>query len=238
LKNGRIFQIGLESGGSTLNLLPNHKLSFVTDLLNSGQDIQFYRFLRFNFDYRKYKMLGLNQKSQIAFKFLGGVAYAYGDENEYQLPYEKNFFIGGPSSVRAWKPRRLGPGSYVSTSNLVEQPGSILLESSVEYRFKLFPLFGQMNGAFFVDAGNVWNMSQGNTNPSTQFHLSEFYNQIAVGTGFGLRWDFDFFLLRLDLATKVINPANPVNQKWVLPQTSFEGGQNPIEYNIGIGYPF
>jgi outer membrane protein assembly factor BamA len=238
LKNGKIFQLGLESGGSTLNLLPTHKLSFVTDLLNSGQDIQFYRFIRFNFDYRKYKMLGRNQKSQIAFKLLGGVAYAYGDENEYQLPYEKNFFIGGPSSLRAWKPRRLGPGSYVSTSNLVEQPGSILLESSIEYRFKLFPLFGQMNGAFFVDAGNVWNMTQGNSDPSTQFHLNDFYNQIAVGTGFGLRWDFDFFLLRLDLATKVINPANPVNQKWVLPQTSFEGGQNPIEYNIGIGYPF
>ena len=238
LKNGKIFQIGLESGGSTLNLLPSHKFSFVTDLLNSGQDIQFYRFLRFNLDYRKYKMLGRNQKSQIAFKLLGGVAYAYGDENDYQLPYEKNFFIGGPSSVRAWKPRRLGPGSYVSSSNLVEQPGSILLESSVEYRFKLFPLFGQMNGAFFIDAGNVWNMTQGNTDPSTQFHLNDFYNQIAVGTGFGLRWDFDFFLLRLDLATKVINPANPVNQKWVLPQTSFEGGQNPIEYNIGIGYPF
>ncbi|MEY4309086.1 MAG: hypothetical protein RL422_1289 [Bacteroidota bacterium] len=238
LKNGKIFQIGLESGGTTLNLLPTHKFSFVTDVLNSGQDIQFYRFLRFNLDYRKYKMLGSNQKSQIAFKLAGGVAYAYGDENGYQLPYEKNFFIGGPSSVRAWKPRRLGPGSYVSSSNLVEQPGSILLESSLEYRFKLFPLFGQMNGAFFVDAGNVWNMTQGNTDPSTQFHLSDFYNQIAVGTGFGLRWDFDFFLLRLDLATKVINPANPVNQKWVLPQTSFEGGQNPIEYNIGIGYPF
>jgi outer membrane protein insertion porin family len=238
LKDGSIFQLGLESGGTTLNFLQSHKFNFVNDLLSSGQDIQFYRFLRLNFDYRKYKMLGRNRSSQLAFKILGGVAYAYGDENEYQLPYEKNFFIGGPSSVRAWKPRRLGPGSYVSSSNLVEQPGSILLESSLEYRFKLFSLFGQMNGAFFVDAGNVWNMSQGNTDVTTHFRFAEFYNQIAVGTGFGLRWDFDFFLLRLDLATKVINPANPVNEKWVLPQTSFEGGQNPVEFNIGIGYPF
>ncbi|MFM2401637.1 MAG: hypothetical protein RI950_1154 [Bacteroidota bacterium] len=238
LKNGKIFQLGLESGGSTLNILPNYKFNFVADLLNSGQDIQFYRFLRLNFDYRRYKMLGSNRKSQLAFKLIGGVAYAYGGDNDYQLPYEKNFFIGGPSSVRAWKPRRLGPGSYISSSNLVEQPGSILLESSLEYRFKLFPLFGQMNGAFFVDAGNVWNMSQGNTDPTTQFNVSDFYNQIAVGTGFGLRWDFDFFLLRLDLATKVVNPANPANKKWVLPETSFEGGQNPIEFNIGIGYPF
>ncbi len=238
LKEGKIFQLGLESGGTTLNFIPNYKFNFVTNLLNNGQEIQFYRFLRLNFDYRKYKMLGRNRQSQLAFKLIGGVAYAYGADNDYQLPYEKNFFIGGPSSVRAWKPRRLGPGAYVSASNLVEQPGSILVETSLEYRFKLFPLFGQMNGAFFVDAGNVWNMSQGNTDITTQFKFSEFYNQIAVGTGFGLRWDFDFFLLRLDLATKVINPANPVNEKWVLPQTSFEGGQNPIEFNIGIGYPF
>ena len=238
LKSGKILQLGLESGGTTLNFIPNYKFNFVTDLLNNGQEIQFYRFLRLNFDYRKYKMLGRNQKSQIAFKLLGGIAYSYGQENDYQLPYEKNFFIGGPSSVRAWKPRRLGPGAYVPASNLVEQPGSILLESSLEYRFKLFQLFGQMNGAFFIDAGNVWNMTQGSTDPTTQFQLSDFYNQIAVGTGFGLRWDFNFFLLRLDLATKIINPANPVNQKWVLPQTSFEAGQNPIEFNIGIGYPF
>jgi hypothetical protein len=238
LKSGKIFQFGVESGGTTLNFLPNYKFNVVTDLLNNGQEIQFYRFLRLNFDYRKYKILGRNQKSQIAFKLIGGIAYSYGAENYYQLPYEKNFFIGGPSSVRAWKPRRLGPGAYVSVSNLVEQPGSILLESSLEYRFKLFQLFGQMNGAFFIDAGNVWNMPQGYTDLTTQFKLSDFYNQIAVGSGFGLRWDFDFFLLRLDLATKVINPANPVNQKWVLSQTSFEGGQNPIEFNIGIGYPF
>jgi hypothetical protein len=238
LKNGKIFQIGLESGGSTLNFMPNYRFNFVTDFLKSSEEIQFYRFLRFNFDFRKYKILGVNRQSQLAFKLVGGVAYSYGADNGYQLPYEKNFFIGGPSSVRAWKPRRLGPGSYVAASNLVEQPGSILLESSLEYRFKLFSLFGQMNGAFFIDAGNVWNFSQGNPEISTHFKLNEFYNQIAVGTGFGLRWDFDFFLLRLDLATKVINPANPTTKKWVLPQTSFEGGQNPIEFNIGIGYPF
>lgn len=238
LKNGKIFQIGIESGGSTLNFMPNYRFNFVTDFLKSSEDIQFYRFLRFNFDFRKYKLIGVNQQSQLAFKFIGGVAYSYGADNGYQLPYEKNFFIGGPSSVRAWKPRRLGPGSYVAASNLVEQPGSILLESSLEFRFKLFSLFGQMNGAFFIDAGNVWNFSQGNPEASTHFKLNEFHNQIAVGSGFGLRWDFDFFLLRLDLATKVINPANPSNKKWVLPQTSFEGGQNPIEFNIGIGYPF
>ncbi len=153
------------------------------------------------------------------------------------MPYEKNFFIGGPSSLRAWKPRRLGPGSYNSGTTLIEQPGSVLLESSIEYRFKIFKFLGDLNGAFFVDAGNIWSLKE-NKNESSVFRVSNFINEIAVGTGFGLRWDFNFFLLRLDMATKVINPANPVHKKWVLSDTSFSSGENPIEFNIGIGYPF
>ncbi|MFY9159446.1 BamA/TamA family outer membrane protein [Aquirufa ecclesiirivi] len=238
LQAGESFQLGLESGGSTLNLIGSKKITFIENLLGSDQNIQFYRFLRFNFDYRKYKMLGLNRKAQLAFKFIGGLAYAYGEENDFQLPYEKNFFIGGPSSLRAWKPRRLGPGAYNSISNLIEQPGSILLESSVEYRFRMFQLFGTMNGAFFIDAGNIWTFANSKGEKDGYFAFDNFYNQIAVGTGFGLRWDFSYFLLRLDLATKVINPAKPVNEKWVLSKTSFSSGENPIEFNIGIGYPF
>ena len=238
LQAGESFQIGLESGGSTLNLIGNKKITFIENILGSNQNIQFYRFLRFNFDYRKYKMLGINRKSQLAFKFIGGLAYAYGEENDYQLPYEKNFFIGGPSSLRAWKPRRLGPGAYNSISNLIEQPGSILLESSVEYRFPMFQLFGKMNGAVFIDAGNIWTFANSKGEKDGYFAFDNFYNQIAVGTGFGLRWDFSYFLLRLDLATKVINPAKSINEKWVLSKTSFSSGENPIEFNIGIGYPF
>lgn len=238
LQAGETFQMGLESGGSTLNLIGSKKITFIENMLGSNQNIQFYRFLRFNFDYRKYKMLGISRKSQIAFKFIGGLAYSYGEENDYQLPYEKNFFIGGPSSLRAWKPRRLGPGSYNAISNLIEQPGSILLESSIEYRFPMFQLFGTMNGAFFIDAGNIWTFANSKGEKEGYFAFNNFYNQIAVGTGFGLRWDFSYFLLRLDLATKVINPAKTVNEKWVLSKTAFSSGENPIEFNIGIGYPF
>ncbi len=238
LQTGESFQLGLESGGSTLNLIGSKRIAFIENILGSNQNIQFYRFVRFNFDYRKYKMLGMNRKSQLAFKFFGGLAYSYGEENDFQLPYEKNFFIGGPSSLRAWKPRRLGPGAYNAISNLIEQPGSILLESSVEYRFRMFQLFGTMNGAFFIDAGNIWTFANSKGEKDGYFALDNFYNQIAVGTGFGLRWDFSYFLLRLDLATKVINPAKPLNEKWVLSKTSFSSGENPIEFNIGIGYPF
>ena len=238
LKTGESFLVNLESGGTSLNLLGSKKLSFIENIFGSNQEIQFYRYLRMNVDYRKYILVGKRLKSQLAFKLNTGVAYAYGSENNYQLPYEKNFFIGGPSSIRAWKPRRLGPGGYNTTNNLIEQPGSMIIESSVEYRFPIVQFLGKINGALFIDAGNIWNIDHGQSNTVGNFNANNFLNEIAVGTGFGVRWDFDFFLLRLDLASKVINPANATNEKWVLPKTTWGSGENPIEFNIGIGYPF
>ncbi len=238
LKTGESFLINLESGGTSLNLLGSKKISFIETIFGSTQDIQFYRYLRMNVDYRKYILVGKRLKSQLAFKFNTGLAYAYGAENNYQLPYEKNFFIGGPSSLRAWKPRRLGPGGYNTTNNLIEQPGSMIIESSIEYRFPIIQFLGKINGAIFVDAGNIWNIDHGQSNTVGNFNTKTFLDEIAVGTGFGIRWDFDFFLLRLDLASKVINPANATNEKWVLTKTTWSNGENPIEFNIGIGYPF
>jgi outer membrane protein assembly factor BamA len=238
LKTGESFLLNLESGGTSLNLLGSKKLSFIESIFGSNQEIQFYRYLRMNVDYRKYILVGKRLKSQLAFKLNTGIAYAYGAENNYQLPYEKNFFIGGPSSIRAWKPRRLGPGGYNTTNNLIEQPGSMIIESSVEYRFPIVQFLGKINGALFIDAGNIWNIDHGQSNTVGNFNANNFLNEIAVGTGFGVRWDFDFFLLRLDLASKVINPANATNEKWVLPKTTWGSGENPIEFNIGIGYPF
>ena len=238
LINGKSLLIAVESGGTTLNFLTNNRIKFVENILNTNQELQFYRYLRFNIDYRKYLIVGTKNRSQIAFKAAAGIAYAYGKENAFQLPYEKNFFIGGPSSLRAWKPRRLGPGSYNSSTSLVEQPGSVLLETSLEYRFKLIQFLGSLNGAIFVDAGNIWNIKHPNQNSVGNLSISTFINEIAVGSGFGLRWDFDFFLLRLDLASKMINPALAKDKKWVFNKTSFSSGENPIEFNIGIGYPF
>jgi outer membrane protein insertion porin family len=238
LNDGQSLLINVESGGTSLNLIGNKKIAFIENLFGQNQDIQFYRYLRLNFDYRNYLLVGKRLKSQLAFKINAGIAYAYGSENSYQLPYEKNFFIGGPSSIRAWKPRRLGPGGYNATNNLIEQPGSMIIESSFEYRFPIVQFLGKINGAVFIDAGNIWNIDHGQPNTVGYFKVNSFINEIAVGTGFGLRWDFDYFLLRLDLATKAINPANAPNEKWVLPKTTIRSGENPIEFNIGIGYPF
>jgi hypothetical protein len=237
LIEGKSFIIGLESGGTTLNFFGEKKLKFIEDFLGNKETMQFFRFLRMNIDYRKYVFLGQKRTSQLAYKFIGGIAYAYGQENDFQLPYEKNFFIGGPSSLRAWKPRRLGPGSRNTDTNLIEQPGSVLIESSVEYRFKILKFLGDINGAFFVDAGNIWGINEPNS-PLSNFKFDSFIEQIAVGTGFGLRWDFNYFILRLDMSAKVINPAKPKNEKWVFNQISLKTSENPIEFNIGIGYPF
>lgn len=237
LVNGNSSIIGLESGGTSLNFIGSKRLGFVERMFGDQSNIQFYRFLRVNYDFRSYRLLGVQNKSQLAFKLNFGMAYAYSPENEYQLPYEKNFFIGGPSSLRAWKPRRLGPGSSNFGNELIERPGSILLESSLEYRFKLIDFIGTMNAAFFVDAGNIWNFANPFSAEEGHFRLNRFYEQLALGSGFGLRWDLTYFLLRLDMATKVLDPSQ-AGSHWVLDKTTFKKSEHAVQFNIGIGYPF
>jgi outer membrane protein assembly factor BamA len=174
-------------------------------------------------------------------RFLGGAAWPYG--NSSTIPYEKFFFAGGSNSIRAWPPRRLGPGSYDhiddsgNVSYRFEQPGNIILEGSVEYRFKIWWI---INGALFVDMGNVWTLSEDTDRPGGQF-TNEFWREVAVGTGFGLRFDFTFLLLRLDLGIKAVDPAQPQGSRWVLNNISINkpfSGSNAALLNIGIGYPF
>ncbi len=185
--------------------------------------------------------MGSKGKSLLAYRINTRFAYAYGDERE--LPYEKNFFIGGPNSLRAWRPRGLGPGSY---SGSFDNPGSIILETSAEFRFKLIHFYGDLNAALFVDAGNVWRFAGQSTAGQTgsDFQVNRFYKEIAVGTGFGLRYDLSFFVIRFDWAIKVLDPAMKGNT-WVLfknnlsdPTNPNNAYQNPLTLNFGIGYPF
>ncbi|MFC0183705.1 BamA/TamA family outer membrane protein [Pseudarcicella hirudinis] len=189
---GKYFKIFVESGGTTLNLFGNNGFHFLKTLLRTDT-LQFYKFFKVSADFRKYIPLGVSNKAVLAYRINTGVAYAYGQAGERELPYEKNFFIGGPNSVRAWKPRRLGTGSYAGNVDYkFEQPGSILLETSAELRFKILRLYGDLNGAFFVDAGNVWTFSNQSTTDrqGSDFNFNRFYKEIAVGTGFGVRYDF------------------------------------------------
>jgi outer membrane protein assembly factor BamA len=243
VKKGNYLRVLFESGGTALNLFPKGKIGFISSLF--GDTLQFYKFLRLSVDYRKYISIGQSKNTSLAYRVNFGAAYSYGEGRN--LPYEKNFFIGGPSSLRAWQPRNLGPGSDTTTQKL-DKPGSVLLEASAEYRFKIIRFLGDynINGAFFVDAGNVWRIQNQNTESiyNSDFQFDRFYKEIAVGTGFGVRMDLSFFVIRLDAAVKVVDPLQAEGNRWVLfrDNSNFKGPKgvfsNPLVFNFGIGYPF
>jgi outer membrane protein assembly factor BamA len=258
-RSSYFMQIKAESGGTLFNLY--------TPTYASERGLQTYKYFRFGIDYRRKQVIDRN--TSIAFRFNSGVAYSYGGNNA--LPYEKYFFIGGSNSVRAWRPRRLGIGSFPpllstnpSSNGLFdyryEKPGEILLEGSIEIRKKLF---GFVNGAVFVDSGNVWSFQQANTpatsettaswsgQGNTKFYIDKFYKEIGIGTGVGLRFDFNFLVLRLDVGIKAWDPAQPDGQRFVLDRLSFSqpyaklnpdgtysNYKEPVIWNVGIGYPF
>jgi len=209
----------VESGGTLLNLLNTETI----------MGLQTFRYLKMNADLRYYFPIG---KNTFAMKYNVGYAYPYG--NNRGLPYEKYYFAGGPNSIRAWKLRRLGPGSYAPRDSSgeityrIERPGELLLEMSWEYRFKIVSFF---EGAAFVDAGNVWMLTKDPARPGSEFKINSFFRQIAVGTGVGLRLNFTFFVLRFDLGIKAYDPAL---QQFVL----FNSGLKSSIINFGIGYPF
>ncbi|GAB4023850.1 translocation and assembly module lipoprotein TamL [Spirosoma koreense] len=249
-----------ESGGTTLNLVSNKTVNRWSDT-STGIGLQLYKFLRANVDYRYY--IPVRNRTTLAFRVNTGIAFGYGPNN--LVPYEKFFFAGGSNSVRAWLPRRLGPGAafpyradnpkqpnITSTGQFVylfEQPGNILFEGSAELRGRLFHLGADVNGALFIDAGNVWTLSNNSTRPESAFQFDTFIPQIAVGTGVGLRFDFSFFVIRFDGGIKVWDPARkyvdekqgPVDDRFILPKFSLKqlsSGPNPLVINFGIGYPF
>ncbi len=232
----KYFKLFFELGGSTLNLIPSKRFGFIDNLFSSsGESLTFYRFIKIGADWRLYKPLGYKKKTSLAFRLNTGIGYAYDDGGV--LPYEKNFFAGGSNSLRAWKPRQLRAGENIETGAR-EKPGNVLIESSLEFRFRIIRLAGDLNGAFFVDAGNVWTLDNFNQKASqkpTNFDFKNFASQIAAGVGFGIRWDFSFLILRFDLAAKMIDPAQNTSNKWVLFNQNFYKNS---ESHIVIGYPF
>ena len=158
-----------------------------------------------------------------------GLAYPYG--NADVVPFEKRFYAGGANSVRGWSIRSLGPGIYKSTGGRTDfnQSGDIKLDLNFEYRFKLFWI---LEGAAFVDAGNVWTINSYQTQQGGQFEFSEFYKQLACSYGLGLRFDFSFFLVRLDVGARLYDPSRD-SRKWRHPFNI-----NDMAWHLAIGYPF
>jgi len=178
-------------------------------------------------------------KNKIALRVYAGVANPYG--NSSVMPYSKQYFSGGPNSVRAFQINSLGPGTYPqndSTRSILQLGGDIKLEMNAEYRFGIYRF---LKGAFFLDAGNVWLQRSNPSSQGTPFLFPTFMNEMAVGAGVGLRLDVSFFILRFDLAMPLRKPWLPDNQRWVINQIDFGSSswrsQNLV-LNIAIGYPF
>jgi outer membrane protein assembly factor BamA len=191
--------------------------------------IPFAQFLRTDIDYRIY--IPVRKRSRIVYRIAGGIGKPLSNLNV--LPYEQSFFSGGPNSVRAWRARTLGPGGYDPTNSNTrfDKIGDILLEGNFEYRFHVIKSF---NGAFFIDAGNIWRLYPDESKPAGEFLFDRFLDQVAIGGGLGVRWDLNFFVLRLDLATPLKDPKYAYGNRWTFDKEPWR----QIVANFGIGYPF
>jgi outer membrane protein insertion porin family len=228
-----LWRIFMESGGTTLNFLQEE---FIAE-----RSLAYFQFLKFQSDFRRYIPLSRNQT--FAYRLNLGLARPYGISDGV-LPYEKYFFAGGSTGIRAWQPRRLGPGSNTPDTfedgtfdYRFEQPADILLEGMFELRSKIY---GYFDGAFFIDMGNSWTFKEDLARPGANFEFNRFWKEIAIGTGLGLRMNFDFLVLRLDMGVKAVDPARPLGERFILDKffQSFLGERGQTVFNIGIGYPF
>ncbi len=221
------FKLSVEPAGNFLNFY-NTKIfkSTKVDERYHIFGVPYFQYIKSDVDFRYYNIL--SSRSSLVYRIFTGVGYPYGNSNS--LPFERKYFAGGPYGIRAWQSNSLGPGAYAdTTSNFANSLGDIKLEANFEYRFKLFWV---LESALFLDAGNIWSISSAEEREGALFQWNSFYDQIAVGTGIGLRFDFSFFLIRTDFGLKLRDPAR-ANSKWI-------GNMKTENWTIqfGIGYPF
>ena len=213
----------IESAGNLMSLVAGASKQ-TQDGSKTAFGVAFSQYIKTEFEYIKH--WDLTRKKILATKAFCGVAIPYGNSNS--VPFSRSYFAGGTNDIRAWQSYGLGPGKTGSINDFNEANMKLLF--STEFRFNIFQ---QLNGAFFVDAGNIWNVSDIATNADAIFSGLKSLENIAIGSGFGFRYDFNFFVIRLDLGFKTYNPANPENEKW-LKEMRFDKSV----LNIGINYPF
>tara|TARA_B100000809_G_scaffold266476_1_gene329398 strand:- start:2668 stop:5214 length:2547 start_codon:yes stop_codon:yes gene_type:complete len=215
----------VESAGLLTNLIAK-AAGATKDLLGSYVigDVAYSQYIKAEAEYIKH--WDLNYQNKLAFRSFMGIAIPYG--NSTNIPFTRSYFAGGSNDNRGWQAYELGPGSSGGVLDFNEANFKITLNG--EYRFKLF---GDFNGALFVDAGNIWNALDNITDPAKTFTSLKDLEDIAVSSGFGLRYDFGFFVFRLDIGFKTYDPFYQKGNRWF---TDYNFG-NAV-YNIGINYPF
>jgi outer membrane protein insertion porin family len=241
-RNNFYFNGNVDLSGNLLGLITGANI-------NSGKEKKilgtpFSQYIRGEIEFRHYLAIGRpkrQQVNQLVSRVIMGAGYGYG--NSSTMPFIKEFFIGGTNSIRAYRARSLGPGSYyagntsVTHTYLPDQPGDIKIEMNTELRFKIVSI---VRGALFVDAGNIYTMNTDTARPGAVF-TSGFLKQFAVGTGAGLRFDLNFLVLRIDLAFPIRKPYLPGGPGWVIDQINFGDSQwrkENLVFNLAIGYPF
>lgn len=233
LRNSYSVRFNIETAGNLLYGLSELLKSSKND---DGQykvgNIAFAQYVKGDVDY--VKSFRLDTRNSIVFHTALGIAYPYA--NSTVLPFEKRYFSGGANSVRGWSVRRLGPGSFRSTDkniDFINQSGDIKLDANVEYRTHLF---WKLNGALFVDAGNIWTIRAYDEQPGGEFRFDKFYKQIAVAYGLGFRFDFDYFILRFDGGMKALNPVYESGRdRYPVMHPQFS---RDFAFHFAVGYPF
>jgi hypothetical protein len=224
-------RINVEAAGNLSALASN---IFGLEKTNGSYQIlgqPFAQYIRADIDL-KYNVI-LNDVSSIVYRGFIGAGIPYG--NSKAIPFEKQYFGGGANGIRAWQVRSLGPGSYVPVDQkFLNQTADIKIEANVEYRFKLFWI---LESAIFLDAGNIWTYSDDPARPGGHFSFSKFYNDIAVGSGVGFRFDFNFVLMRADMGIKLRDPRITEGSRWILASRPYSF-KDDFTLVVAIGYPF
>lgn len=226
-------KVNMETAGNLLNLLsrPMHRQKNEMGLYKLF-NIAYAQYVKGDFEYTKNIRLDYNN-SLVAHVGLG-IAYPYG--NSTILPFEKRYFSGGANSVRGWSVRELGPGKFIGRDgkiDFIHQTGDMKLDLNLEYRAHLF---WKLNGALFVDAGNIWTLRNYEDQQGGQFNIHDFWKQIALSYGWGVRLNFDYFILRFDFGMKAINPAYDNNRQHY-PITNPRLSRD-LTFHFAVGMPF
>ena len=229
----KTIRLNLETAGNFLHLLASPlKFKKNAEGQNTFLGIAYAQYVKGDADYTR--LFALDDRSNLAVHARLGIAYPYG--NSTILPFEKRYFAGGSNSVRGWSVRSLGPGGYTGKDgriDFINQTGDIKLEFSTEMRSKLFWRF---QSAIFVDAGNIWTIREYQDQPNGQFKIDTFMKQIAVAYGVGLRLNFDYFVVRLDMGMKAVNPAyTTTREHFPLVHPKFSRDH---AFHFAVGFPF
>lgn len=223
-------RFSLDVSGNVISLF-NDYLPTASDGTYLLAGVPYSQYVRGEFSWGRAIRYGYEGRQAVALRLLAGAGYAYG--NSSALPFEKQFYAGGASSMRGWQARALGPGKEpINTDfSIPSQTGDLKLEANLEYRFGIVWKF---EGALFGDLGNVWTLT--NTGAAGEFNIKDFYKTLGADWGVGLRLNLQFILIRLDFGMQLYDPSRNAGHRLIGAADWLKGGNNA--FHFGIGYPF